>query len=427
MIEDVVIQYLKQNISSWGSFAIALNGVIGSGIFLLPALAAQTAGHLSPWLFPLCGLLILPVVLSIAKVAGHFQHTGGTAAYAGKAFGPFWGTQVGWLAFLAGAGGLSAATNIFVLSAAKLEPSLGQGLPRAGLIVLIWGLLALLNIFGVRQGIRTVMSLTLLKLLPLILLAFYGLTLKVNSLGLLFNFDDSEPLAFGAGLTTVIFAFIGFEGALVPAGETQDAPKNIPRAIIGSLLFSSVLYFLVQATCVLNDPSLQDSKTPLAEVAAIFVGPMGIWLMSLTAMTSILGTLSAGILSHPRYCYSIAMNGNFPAFLGTVHSKFGTPWVSILFSSGLIVTLAISGSFVALAAMTVLAKILLYAISIATLPRFAGKRALIGFPIFGFMSCAFLISQASPESWTAVGFAFLSGALIQVVTKSFKVRTLLKN
>src|SRR5210317_1762282 len=91
---------LRRAISKTGYSAMALNGVIGAGIFGLPAVAAAKTGAFSPWLFVWAGLLILTVVMSFARASSMFRHTGGAIVYATHAFGPFVGFQTGWLAYL---------------------------------------------------------------------------------------------------------------------------------------------------------------------------------------------------------------------------------------------------------------------------------------------------------------------------------------
>ncbi|MGD2130938.1 MAG: amino acid permease, partial [Lysobacterales bacterium] len=105
---------LRREISQLGFGAIALNGTIGAGIFALPAIAVDLAGWFSPWIYVLCGLLIMLIVLVFARVASYFEDTGGPVVYATRAFGPFVGFQAGWLLTLSRAAAFAANTHLLV-------------------------------------------------------------------------------------------------------------------------------------------------------------------------------------------------------------------------------------------------------------------------------------------------------------------------
>ncbi len=112
---------LKREIGQLGFGTIALNGTIGAGIFALPAIAVERAGLFSPWLFVICGLLIMLVVVSLSKVASYFRDTGGPVTYATTAFGPFAGFQTGWLLTLSRAASFAANAHLMVTYAGWFE------------------------------------------------------------------------------------------------------------------------------------------------------------------------------------------------------------------------------------------------------------------------------------------------------------------
>ncbi|MCA8965479.1 MAG: amino acid permease, partial [Planctomycetes bacterium] len=114
-------------LSRLGFAALSLNGVIGAGIFALPAVAAAAAGPLSPWLFVLCAIAIMTLVFSFARAASFFCNTGGPITYVGHAFGPFAGFQVGWLYTLARVAGVAANTNLLLACVAWFWPELAAG------------------------------------------------------------------------------------------------------------------------------------------------------------------------------------------------------------------------------------------------------------------------------------------------------------
>ena len=162
---------LRREIGKWGFGAIALNGTIGAGIFALPAIAVQQAGWFSPWVFALCGALIMAIVLVFARVASLVGDTGGPVAYAATAFGPFAGFQAGWLLTLSRAAAFAANAHLIVTYLAWFLPPLASGPLHTATVLALCLLLAIVNILGVRQGMLALFVFTALKLLPLLLLA----------------------------------------------------------------------------------------------------------------------------------------------------------------------------------------------------------------------------------------------------------------
>ena len=143
---------LRREIGKWGFGAIALNGTIGAGIFALPAIAVQQAGWFSPWVFALCGALIMAIVLVFARVASLVGDTGGPVAYAATAFGPFAGFQAGWLLTLSRAAAFAANAHLIVTYLAWFLPPLASGpLHTATVLALCLGMatsFALLLVIG---------------------------------------------------------------------------------------------------------------------------------------------------------------------------------------------------------------------------------------------------------------------------------------
>ena len=128
---------LRRAISKTGYSAITLNGVIGAGIFGLPAVAAAKTGAFSPWLFVIAGLLIFSVVLSFARASSMFRHTGGPVLYASQAFGPFVGFQVGWLTYLGRFLAMGANANLLVTYASWFWAPLGDD-PNRSIVMSIF-------------------------------------------------------------------------------------------------------------------------------------------------------------------------------------------------------------------------------------------------------------------------------------------------
>jgi amino acid transporter len=411
---------LKQEIGRLGYSAITLNGVIGAGIFGLPAIAAARTGAFSPWMFPLCGALILTVVLSFARAASFFRNTGGPIVYASHAFGPFVGFQTGWVSYLSRIAAMAANTNLLVTYAGWYWPMLNSGWTRAAGIIMVLVSLTALNTIGVRRGMTTVYVLTFLKMLPLLLLVLLGLP----HLGpeLLTSAELPSPGTLGETILILLYALVGFEGAVVPAGEGRNPRRDIPRALTSTVVTIALLYFLIQAISFAVTPDLASSETPLADAAQVLMGTAGAALLTLGAVFSISGNISASILSGPRMTYALARDGVLPAWFSHVSPRFHTPSNSVLFYGAISLVLALSGTFIWLAVMSTLVRLLAYGICIASLPRLEkvigeheGQYRLPGgwlIPVIALLLCLWLVTQASMTAWlTVLAFIALGSAL----------------
>lgn len=413
---------LSREIGSLGYSAITLNGLIGAGIFALPGVAAHALGNFSPWMFLICGALILTIVLSFARAASFFSSTGGPTVYATHAFGPFVGFQAGWLMTLSRVASLAANTLLLVTYAGWLWAPLTDGLPRKAAVVIVLLGLTGLNIIGVRKGMLTVYILTFFKLIPLSLLIIIGLA-HVNP-GLLLDAGLPAPQGLGETILTLMYAFIGFEGAVVPAGEGRNPKRDIPKALIMTVLVVALVYFLIQFVSISVYPELASgvSETPLADVAFALMGTAGATMLSLGAVFSVGGNNSAAILSAPRMIYSMARDNTLPSWFGEIHKDYRTPANSILFFGLVALVLALSDSFAWLAVMSTLVRMLVYIIVIVSLPVLQKRRGetedqfrLPGaytIPAIALLICLWLITEAHATAWyTTAAFAAVGTAL----------------
>jgi len=423
---------LRKEISHLGYGAISLNSVVGAGIFALPAVAASAAGLFSPWLFVFCGLLIMTVVLSLARAASFFSQTGGPLAYTGHAFGAFAGFQVGWLFTLARVAALSANTNLLVTYLGWFWSPLTGGVARQVVIAGIILLLTVVNVVGVRQGMLVVFVLSALKLLPLGLLVLTGIGHANPDI---FLAAGLPPFGgFGETLLVLLYAFVGFESTVVPAGEGRNPRRDIPRALVQSVFAVSVLYVLIQVVVISVDPGIGSSSRPLIDVAEILMGPAGAMMMAAGAVFSITGNLSSMMVSAPRMLYAMGHSRVLPPWFGRVHSRFGTPVNAVLFMSVLGLALALSGSFIWLAAMSTVVRLLVYAVSIAALPRLNrstddtdGRFELPGgyaIPLLALLLIGWLVTQAPAQSWIVAGIFMALGSVFYVANRWSGARSL---
>src|SRR5688500_6907942 len=285
---------LRREIGFTGSAFLAFNGVIGASIFALPAKLQDQFGWFSPWLFPLFGLLVLVVALPFARVASHFPMSGGPVVYAAQ-FGPAASFQAGWIYYVARVTALAANANVLVAYLASLWAPLGLGLWRAAAIVAVVALLTAVNVAGVKKAVRLLDALTLLKAAPLIVMAIVGLVAAGGSIEAPTALPPLSEIEVAALL--VLYAFVGFETSVVPAGETRDPQRTIPRALIATILATAGLYFLVQLSYVAVMAPGEGGDAPLLPFGAKLAGPAGALLLTAAASFSLMGKLSGGITS----------------------------------------------------------------------------------------------------------------------------------
>jgi len=420
---------LKKEISQLGFGAIALNGTIGAGIFALPAFAVERAGLFSPWIYVACGVLIMAIVLVFARVASYFSDTGGPVSYASKAFGPFAGFQAGWLLTLSRASAFAANAHLMVSYAGWFWPPLTDGVWHMSAVLLICVVLTAINVIGVKQGIMAIFALTILKLLPLLLLLFFGISQANPEI---FTSAEIPPLdSLGETMLVLFYAFVGFESAVIPAGEARNARKDIPLALVRTILAITIFYFLIQVVTISVAPDVSGSDTPLADVALILMGAAGASILTLGAVFSISGNLTSSMLSAPRMVYAMAHVGSLPTWFGAIHPRYQTPANAILFYAAFAILLALSGGFVFLAAMSTVVRLMVYVLCVATLPvlnrkmgEAEGQFRLPGgmvIPAVALLLSVWLMTHASLKSWALTGLFMVLGGMLFFFTRRKQV------
>ncbi len=422
---------INRVINKIGIAAIALNGVIGAGIFALPAGAAQLSGNLSPWMFIVCGLLMLIIVLSFAQLSTAFSETGGPVLYAQKAFGDHVAFQTTWLLYVSRFTATAANSNAFVFYLHYMLSQFGinflqDEFARNILIIGFLSLLTLANLYGVKRTMSLLNSLTLLKLLPLLGFVLLGLGYWDNEK--IFTFDSAQITDFDGVILLIVYAYVGFEGAVVVAGESKNPTKNIAKSLVITMSLTILLYFFIQSISVSVLPNLATSKAPLSEAATIMLGLSGGLIITVAAMFSISGNIFSAIFAAPRMTYALAKNGNLMPWFSQLSAN-NIPKNGILFLVVVSGVLAITGTFVWLALISSLARLIGYFISIAALVKLKenmqkDKNWFLPFglllPILSLVICIWLASHASIQSWgMTLGFAFAGSLLFWITKRKF--------
>lgn len=356
---------LVRAIGRWTLAALVINSIIGSGIFGLPNQIAGLLGAVAPWAYLLAAAGMGVIMACFAEVASRFREAGGPYLYARAAFGSFTGIQMGWLAWLVRLTSAAANANLFVIYLGEFWAPAQQPGGRAIALTVLIGLLAVINVRGVKAGAKLSNFFTVAKLVPLGVFILLGLfAMGRNPLG-------GASLAGGnewfAAMLLLVFAYGGFEAALMPMGEARNPRRDAPFALFTALATCTVVYTLIHIVvmAMLPDPTVSDR--PLAAAARVFMGDTGAAFISIGALVSVYGLMSAQMLSAPRLTYALAEQRDFPAPFAAIHPRFRTPHVSIMVYALLVWGLALYGSFVWNAVLSAVARLFTYGLVCAAL------------------------------------------------------------
>ena len=305
--------------------------VVGAGIFALPGLVAAELGSAALIAYVACSVTVALVFLCFAEVGSRITRSGGSYAYIEEAFGPFIGfiaSILYWFGFAALADG--AILVVMINSLAAVFPILENMIPRALFIFAVLTFMAVVNVRGVKAGVRLFVINTLIKLVPLLLLLFAGLFV-INWEYL--SIPEWPGLAsFGTGTVMLFYAFNGAESALNTSGEIKSPARTVPLGLFLGLAGILVLYVGLQTVSqgVLGPELANSTKAPLVAAATEVFGEWGGKMLIAGAVLSIYSTLSGSLLGTPRVIFASSLDRNLPAFLSSIHPQYKTPHKAII-------------------------------------------------------------------------------------------------
>ena len=414
---------LKRALGRWDLTAIGVNQVIGGAIFLWPAQVAAQVGAWSPIGFVLIGCLSLSVALCFAELGSRFDTTGGPYLYTRAAFGDFVGFEIGWMQWFSRASSQASIMAATAIAIGYSWPAMTAGWPRGVFLTALTIVFAGINVRGVRQASWVVNVLTIGKLVPLGVFIAIGLAyvqpLRLTTLPLI---TIQQSLA--AGLL-LIFIYGGYEVVPVPAGESLDPRRDVPFAMVATIVVVMFVMTLTQIVAQGVLPDLAGHATPIADAAAAFMGASGALLIGVGSVVSMTGNNASQVLSGSRMLFALAEQGQLPRFLARIHPRYRTPSNAIVFTSAVALTLALSGSFVQIALVSALARLLMYGGSAAATlrlraPPFAGVAKPAGFtapfgpamPIAAMCVCVALAAGATRQQLLGGAAALAIGAVL---------------
>lgn len=316
--------------------------VIGSGIFVAAHRVAQAVESVTALLLVWvgAGALTLLGALVYAEFGALFPRSGGDYAYARESLGPFWGFFNGWMAFsLNYPASLAALALAWAMQLEQLKPASHSILfaPEVGLkltALLVLAIFVIVNYFGVRQGGRTQLGVTVAKVALILGLVVFGLAGPKTDYGRLGDVAEPATLGFSLALVAALFAYDGWTGVTRVAGEVKDPQRNVPRALLLGLLGVVGIYVLLTLAylLVLGLDGMR-GEAVASRTAEAVLGQGGETFITILILVSILGPINGLTLAGPRVYYAMARDRLFPALFSRVHPVHRVPHASIVAQS----------------------------------------------------------------------------------------------
>lgn len=403
--------------------AAVINSVIGAGIFALPSAIAAFTGAWSPAAVLLAGLGMLPIAFCVAEVGSRFDVAGGPYLYAREAFGSTLGFHVGWLLVCSRLLSVGAVLNVLAAYLAALAPWVGTPFGRAITITIAVTLFTAINVRGARQAAWTVNLFTVAKLLPLLLVIVLGLVYLNRDV---LATQRVAEVRWSDAVLAMVFAFGGFDVALIAASEVRRPREDTAFAIIVGMLIVTAVYTLMQLSVVGVLPHASGSQAPIADALRATLGAGGAVLGSAAAAVSAYGWLTGSALLLPRLPLSMAARGELPQLFGRVHQAFRTPHIAILSCSFVALAMGLAGSFAATATLSATGRLVVYVFmcgALLVLRRRGHPPAGFVLPagnvlaIVGIVFSAWLLSTRSFAQAWIIAAVIGAGVLVQLIMR----------
>lgn len=404
----------------WSIVLLGINGIIGSGIFLLPNKAVDLIGPASLLVMIFDMFLVLAITFCFAEASGLFKDNGGAYIYAKEAFGDFIGYEVGFLTWMTRVIAFSTMGVGFATALAGIMPSLADDFMKNVIVTVIFAILAGVNLFGVPLYKIVQNVATIAKLIPFVLFIGIGIFfIEPSNFTPLFPGGEYTPGTFGAAAVMLFFAFTGFESIAVAAAEMENPQKNLPRATIITIFVVAAIYVLLLAVAIgIMGYELADTTAPVQEAFGRVAGSFGTAVIAAGTLISI-GSLCIGSsFVTPHSCLALAEQKMLPQFIAA-RNRYGAPYWAIIISTVIAALIAYTGSFTYLASISVVSRFSQYIPTCLSIPVFRKKMpdAPRAFkipggpviPVVAVLVSVWLLAQASAQQLImGLGAAFIA-------------------
>lgn len=404
----------SKKLGFWSIVLLGINGIIGSGIFLLPNKAMAIIGPASLLVMLFDMLLVLAITFCFAEASGLFKENGGAYIYAKKAFGDFIGYEVGFLSWATRIIAFSTMSVGFATALGGLIPSLNTDMMKNIIISVIFIVLAVINLLGIKLYEVIQNLATIAKILPFILFIGMGIFYiePVNFTPLVPN-GVYTPGSFGAAAVMLFFAFTGFESLAVAAAEMENPQKNLPKATLITIFTVSAIYILLLACAIgIMGYELADTTAPVQAAFTRIAGAFGTTIVAAGTLISIGALCIASSFITPHSGLALAEQHMLPAFMAK-RNRFGAPYWCIIVSTIVAMLIGYTGGFAFLASISVVSRFSQYIPTCLSIMVFRKKMPdaprvfKIPFgpviPVIALLVSFWLLAQAKPQQ-LIIGF-----------------------
>lgn len=360
-----------QAIGRWSLAALVLNTIIGTGVFVLPGTLGASLGWASMWAWLIAAGLTGAMIFSFAEVASRFSRAGGAYLYGTAAFGSFVGIQMAWMGYFVRCITAAVQANLFTTYLVELWPAAASRPAQVAVTFAFIGLQALVNIRSVGSGAAVSNVFAVVKLVPLVVFGTLGIAwLAMGKAAPSAVASDPTSGGWLNAMVLLMFAYGGFESALIPMAEAKDARRDAPFALIAGLALVTVVYLAAQLTVLvtLTEPGV--TNRPLASSARVMFGGGGALIITVAALISVYGWVASNMLNVPRLTMAMAEQGVLPSFFAKIHPRFRTPWISIIIFAAISLALALQADLLQNLSLSAVSRLLLYGGVCLSLPVF---------------------------------------------------------
>jgi APA family basic amino acid/polyamine antiporter len=408
---------LKPTLGLFDATAISVGAIVGAGIFVVTGIAAGLAGSAVVVSMLLAAAIASFTALSFAELTAWQPREGSIYEYAYQLVSPFAGFSVGWMWIISNTFVGAAVSLGFAYYLTALFPILPANWVAATLCICF----ATLNFFGIRQSALLNNFLVIAKLLILAFFVVFSFAYIKPE-----NYVPFKPLDAGMlyGACYIFFAYAGFARVAVVAEEVKDARRNVPRAILLSLVISAIIYMLVGLVAVglVGATRLSGSNSPLTEAISITGNTIAAYIVSAGGLLATASVLLTAILGVSRMAYAMARRNDVPQALGKLHPKYNTPYLSIWIFGILMALLALFFDLSRVVAISTFALLFYYTLANISALKLKVQSRLYSrvIPVFGIISCvalAVFILFAALQAWIIGVLGLIIGMVYYLIRK----------
>jgi APA family basic amino acid/polyamine antiporter len=425
---------LRRGISGPLLYLFILGDVLGAGVYALVGVISEQVGG-AIWM-PLMVALALALLTagSYAELVTKYPKAGGAAVFAERAFRtPFISFLVGFCMLAAGV--TSAAGLAQAFAGGYLTTFIDVPAVPASLVFLV--LLALLNMRGIKESVRSNVVMTVIEVSGLVLVIVVVGIFIAGGNGDISRVNEFPP---GVGPASAVLAasliayysFVGFEVSANVAEEVKDVSRVYPKALFGALLTAGVVYLLIglAASAAMAPEQLAGSTSPLLDVVASTGAGIPNWLFSVVALIAVANGALLTMIMSSRLTYGMAEQGLFPSVFSRVLPERRTPWVAIVATTLVAMILTLTGQLESLAATVVLLLLFVFLstnIAVIVLRKDPVDhdhfRIPVIFPYLAIASCILLLTQQTGEIWLRTGILLAVGVALFGLQRLVRGRT----